>query len=120
MCKLYLSDGSTLHKKAAIHPVTTILATSKNVLFPGHNHLLITGAANPTLLPERQQVKGHHYWWLVSAYDPGSMTFLKVASMVVNWWIVAFLPSGRGQLKKCEMVYITVVYSVNSKTRSTI
>ena len=29
-------------KKATIHQVTTMLATSKNVLFPGHNHLLKT------------------------------------------------------------------------------
>ena len=27
-----------------IHQVTTMLATSKNVLFPSHNHLLTTGA----------------------------------------------------------------------------
>ena len=33
----------TLRKKATIHQVTTILATSKNGLFPGHNHLLTTG-----------------------------------------------------------------------------
>ena len=26
-----------LHKKATIHQVTTMLTTSKNVLFPGHN-----------------------------------------------------------------------------------
>ena len=30
-------------KKATIHQVTTMLATSKNVLFPGHNQLLTTG-----------------------------------------------------------------------------
>ena len=30
----------TLRKKATIHQVTTMLATSKDVLFPGHNHLL--------------------------------------------------------------------------------
>ena len=35
--------------KATIHQVTTMLATSKNVLFPGHNHLLTTGADDPTL-----------------------------------------------------------------------
>ena len=29
-------------KKATIHQVTTMIATSKNVLFPGHNYLLIT------------------------------------------------------------------------------
>ena len=36
-----------LRKKATIHQVTTMLATSKNVLFPGHNHLLTTGADDP-------------------------------------------------------------------------
>ena len=30
-------------QKATIHQVTTMLATSQNVLFPGHNHLLTTG-----------------------------------------------------------------------------
>ena len=33
-----------------IHQVTTMLATSKNILFPGHNHLLTTGANDPTLI----------------------------------------------------------------------
>ena len=32
-----------------IHQVITILATSKNVLFPGHNHLLTTGTDDPAL-----------------------------------------------------------------------
>ena len=34
-----------------------MLATSKNVLFPGHKHLLTTGADNLTLylLPEHQR-----------------------------------------------------------------
>ena len=32
------------------HHVTTMLATSKNVLFPGHNHLLTTGADDSTLI----------------------------------------------------------------------
>ena len=36
-------------KKATIHQVTTMVATSKNVLFPGHNRLLTTGADDPTL-----------------------------------------------------------------------
>ena len=39
----------TQRKKATIHQVTTMLATSKNVLFLGPNHMLITGADNPTL-----------------------------------------------------------------------
>ena len=40
---------NALGKKAIIHQVTIMLATSKNVLFPGHNHLLTTGANDPTL-----------------------------------------------------------------------
>ena len=43
-------------QKATIHQVTTMLATSENVLFPGHNRLLITGTDDPAfwLLPWRQ------------------------------------------------------------------
>ena len=36
-------------KKATIHQVTTMLATSKNVVFPGHNHLLTIGIDDPSL-----------------------------------------------------------------------
>ena len=45
----------TLGKHATIHQVNTMLATSKNVLFPGHNHLLTTGTDDLTLWlsPER-------------------------------------------------------------------
>ena len=35
-------------QKVTIHQVTTMLTTSRNVLFPGHNHLL-NGANDPTL-----------------------------------------------------------------------
>ena len=51
-------------KKATIHHVTTMLVTSKNVIFPGYNHLLTTGTDDPTLWlsPERWRVKGHEYW----------------------------------------------------------
>ena len=34
--------------KATVHLVTTMLATSKNVLFSGRNHLLTTGADDPS------------------------------------------------------------------------
>ena len=37
----------TLRKKPTIHQVTTMLATSKNVLFLGHKHLLTTGTDDP-------------------------------------------------------------------------
>ena len=39
----------TLSKKATTHQVTTMLATPKNVLFPGHNHLPTTGTDDLTL-----------------------------------------------------------------------
>ena len=52
--------NSTVHynaqrKEATIHQVTTMQATSKNVLFPGHNYLLTTSTDDPTLWlsPER-------------------------------------------------------------------
>ena len=40
---------ASLCKEATIHQVTTMLATSKNVLFPGHNHLLTTGTDDLSL-----------------------------------------------------------------------
>ena len=36
-------------KNYYIHHVTTMQATSKTILFPGHNHLLTTGTDDPTL-----------------------------------------------------------------------
>ena len=36
-------------KKNTMHQLTTMLSTSKNVLFPGHNHLLTTVADDPAL-----------------------------------------------------------------------
>ena len=84
----------TLHKKATIQQVTTMLATSNNVLFPSYNHLLNTT---------------DQYWWpftrwhlgnnqsVVSSVPvvsrwlwPENRTFLEVASTVLIWWIVAF------------------------------
>ena len=47
----------SLHKKAAIHQVTTMLAASKNVIFPGAGARVIT------------KVSGHQYWWLADGYD---------------------------------------------------
>ena len=46
----------TLHKKATKNQLSSMVATSKNVLSPGHNHLLTTGADDPSLklLPEHQ------------------------------------------------------------------
>ena len=40
---------TSLREKATIHQVTTIVATSKNVLFSGPNHLLTASTYDPTL-----------------------------------------------------------------------
>ena len=39
------------------------------------------------------KVSGHQYQWLAGGYDLEKGHFLEVASMVVTWWIVAFLCS---------------------------
>ena len=46
----------TLYEKA-IHQVTTMTTTSKNVLFPGHNHLLTTSTDDPSLAGARVIIK---------------------------------------------------------------
>ena len=77
LCHCWLS----LYKEATTHQVTTMQAISKNVLFPGHNHLLTTSADDPKLwLPPE------HHW-------PGNKAFLEVTGMLVTWWIVDFLCS---------------------------
>ena len=49
--------GNDTAQKATIHQVTTMLTTSKNVLYRGHNHPLTTGTDDPTLWlsPEHQR-----------------------------------------------------------------
>ena len=50
-----------------------MLATSKNFLFPGHNHLLTTSTDSPSLAGNRAiincKVKGHQHQWLAGGYD---------------------------------------------------
>ena len=52
-----------------------MLASSKNVLFPGHNHLLSTGTNDPSLIITLAgnlaiiNVLGHQHWWLAGGYD---------------------------------------------------
>ena len=50
---------ASLRKKATIHQVTTMLATSENGIFLSHNHLLTTGTDDLILWlsSEHQQVK---------------------------------------------------------------
>ena len=61
-------------------PLSTMLATSKKVLFPGHNHLLTTGADDPSLWlsPEHQWVT----WWLFCAV---SIAVLGHTSRIYSW-----------------------------------
>ena len=63
----YDCEASTAQKKPTIHHLTTMLATSKNVLFPGHNHLLTTSTDDPPLASTRAIIKasGQKYRWLV-------------------------------------------------------
>ena len=58
-------------RKTTIHQVTTMLATSKHVLFPGHNYLLTTGTDNPSLAGARaiMKVLDHQYWWSAGGCD---------------------------------------------------
>ena len=74
-----------------------MLATSKNALYPGHNHLLYitTGTDDPSLAGTRAiiKVKGHQQQWLASGYGLEIRLFLELASMVVTCWIVFFSPS---------------------------
>ena len=82
-----------------------MLATSKHVLFPGHNHLLTSGTDDSSLAGARGIIKVsvHQYQWLAGGYDLEIKTFLKVASIVVTWWIVAFLHRSRGHLVMSEI-----------------
>ena len=75
----------SLHKKV----------TYKNVIFPGHNHLLTINIDDPALwlFPEHQWVKGQSVPVVSRQLWPGNRTFLEVASMVVTWWIEGFLRS---------------------------
>ena len=65
--------------------VTTMLATSKNVLFPGHNHLLNTGIDDPSPAGTQAILKmlGHQSWWLASGYDLEIGCFYKCLA----WWL---------------------------------
>ena len=48
-----------------------MLATSKNVLFPGHNYLLTNGTDDPSLTIPRAIIKvsDHQFRWLAGGYD---------------------------------------------------
>ena len=65
----------TQGKNATIHQLITMLSTCKNVLFPGHNHLLTTSADGSTLIITKVsvtviiKVSGHQPRWLTGGND---------------------------------------------------
>ena len=85
-------ESYTLRKKATTHHVTTMLATSKNILFTGHTHLLTTDTSDPTLwlsplpvLCDNQSVGSSVGLPVVSRWLwPGNGMFLEVA---IAWWL---------------------------------
>ena len=70
MIEQQATTGITV-QKATIHHVTTMLATSKNVLLPGHNQLLTLGTSDWSLIGAKVIIKvsGYQYWWLAGGYD---------------------------------------------------
>ena len=57
-------------KNPTISQVESMLAISKNVVFPGHNHLT-AGTVDPSLAGACAIIKvsGHQYQWLAGGYD---------------------------------------------------
>ena len=88
MYQLFLLRYMTvIAHKITMYQVNTMLATSENVLFPGHNHLLTTGTDDSTLIITRAPAyisAGGYQVVMTWKYN-----ILEVASMVVTWWIVA-------------------------------
>ena len=80
-----------------------MLATSKNVLFPGHNHLLTISTDNLTLIigqaPERViiKVKGHQHQWLAGGYDLKIEHFQK--------WLAWWLPGEEWLFVQCPFCF---------------
>ena len=91
---------TSLGKTTTIHQLAIMLATSKKVVFSGYNHpannqywwpdtLIIVQVLVKLIL----KVLSHQYQWLAEWLWPENRTFLEVSSLVVSWWILAFLCS---------------------------
>ena len=85
---------AALRKASSIHQVTTILSTSKNVLFPGHNHhcwwlfTLIITLSGTRATVSLKNVKCHsrpQHRWFSRWMWPANRTFLEVDSIMVTW-----------------------------------
>ena len=87
-----------------------MLATSKNVLFPGHKHrVLMTLHFNhhPCWHSGDNQSAGSSLPGVSRWLWPGNKTFLDVASMVVTWWIVACLCTCILSVNICQLLYLS-------------
>ena len=73
-----------------------MLATSKNVLFQGHDHLLTTGTVDPSLTGARViiTVLGNQHQWLARGYDLEVGHFKK--------WLAWWLPGGEWLFAQCQ------------------
>ena len=64
-----MEDLLTLCKNATIHQITTTLATSQDVLFPDHNHLLTTDTDDLSFAGTQAVIKvSGHQQWLAGGY----------------------------------------------------
>ena len=122
----------TAQKSHCIHQITTMLATSKNVLFLGHNHLLATGTVDPTLwlLPEQLfcAVSTLSYTTVKNVMSAIILSFLTGFLSILQWWV----PGGTKLIclwqkymhvhdvsihcaKKSTIYYLTTLYCQSGK-----
>ena len=85
------ADTINTAAKTTIHQVTIMLATSRSVLLPGHNHLLITGTDDLTLwLSKRRDISTCAYsrWLLQNHFkviSMGNNVHKQVFEKRANW-----------------------------------
>ena len=72
-----------VYEQTTIYQVTTMLATSKNVLSPGYNHLITIGP--DTLIMAWAPASEGSWVLVVRLLWPRNRTFLEAASIVVTW-----------------------------------
>ena len=63
VCSEHMIVGVAVQKKTTIHQIITMHATSKVVLYPGHNHLLTTCTDDPC-------------WWSGDNQSVGSLVLV--------------------------------------------
>ena len=94
-------EANSLCKKATIWQVTTMLVTSKNVLFPGHSHLLTTNTDDLTLWLALEQ--GEFGKWWDGLHCKPHCTFITTLKVLYFWKVTNYcslkpLWSGMGEV----------------------